>query len=248
MWCACLVCIWGGLAHAQWPALEGRWALIQVFPLLAEIPLAGEVEQTSHVALFTEISQDDATLVMNDTYCFTHITTATPIAGTEIPQAFMESLTAQPRYGSLASSDGVLRLEMETYTEVRGAVLSDPDADPLPTDPEDPRIIDQDGDGSPGMSVHVSVLGLLEGQIHVVQRVRYRMSGYVVDENTMIGTLEWSDERTVVGATNPVFLTRSASRPHPDPARHRFVMIRVDDSWACETLRDRLAELLEIGS
>jgi len=248
VWCACLVCIWGGLVHAQWPAVEGRWALIQVFPLLAEIPLAGEVEQTSYVALFTEISQDDAALVMNDTYCFTDIKTATPIAGTVIPEAFMESLVVQPRHGLLESNDGGFRLEMEPYTEVRGAVLSDPDTDPLPTDPEDPRIIDQDGDGSPGMSVRVSVLGLLEGEIHVVQRVWYRMSGYVVDENTMIGTLEWTDEQNVVGATNPVFLAESSSRPHPDPTRHRFVMIRVDESWTCETLRDRLPELLEIGS
>jgi len=156
----------------------------------------------------------------------------------------MASLVPAARSAILVEQTGSLHFESSTYVEVRGALLEDPVSDPLPTDPEDPRVIDQDEDGEPGMTVRITLLGILEGETYVVQRMSYRLSGVVVGSDRIEGTIEWSDEQTVLGATNPLLKAETVGTLDPDPAAHRFVMVRVDETWTCETLRERLGEIL----
>jgi len=230
-------------AAAEIPDLSGTWAMVQVFPQIAILPIAGEVPRSSTVAQFVEIEQAGTSLAMHDRYCFTIVNDGTLLVTTEIPDAFMRSLAPTTRSAVLVAQTASLRFESSTYVEVRGATLDDP-ADPLPTDPDDPRVVDQDGDGHPGMTVRVTILGILEGETYVVQRVSYRLSGLVVGPDRIEGTIEWSDEQTTLGATNPLLESNTVGTLNPDPAAHRFVMIRVDETWTCETLRERLADLL----
>jgi len=237
------VCV--GPAAANMPDLAGTWAMVQVFPQIAILPIAGEVLRSSTVAQFVEVGQDGAALTMFDHYCFTDVKDGTPLVRTEIPDAFMASLAPTPRHVLLVEQTQSLRFEATTYVEVRGAILDDPASDPLPTDPADPRVIDQDGDGHPGMTVRVTILGILEGETYVVQRISYRLSGIVVGPDRIEGTIEWSDEQTVLDATNPLLEANTVGLLDPDPEAHRFVMVRVDPSWGCETLRERLPEILD---
>ena len=227
-------------ALARLPDLTGTWAMIQVYPQIAILPMAGEVPRSSTVAQFVEITQSGSMLTMRDTYCFTDVDDGTPLVETVIPEAFMASLVPGPRTAILVEQTESVRFEASTYVEVRGAVLDDPLSDPLPTDASDLRVFDQDGDGNPGMTVHVTILGLVEGETHVVQRVSYRLSGAVISRDRIEGTIEWTDEQVVLGATNALLKADTIGSLDPDPDAHRFVMVRVDKTWTCETLRDQL--------
>jgi len=231
-------------AIAELPDLTGTWAMIQVYPQIAILPMAGEVPRSSMVAQFVEITQSGSVLTMRDTYCFTDVDDGTPLVETVIPEAFMASLVPGPRTAIFVEQTGSVRFEAATYVEVRGAILDDPLSDPLPMEASDSRVFDQDGDGNPGMTVHVTILGLVEGETYVVQRVSYRLSGTVIDRGRIEGTIEWSDEQVVLGATNALLEADTIGLLDPDPAAHRFVMVRVDESWTCETLRDRLDEII----
>jgi hypothetical protein len=44
-----------------------------------------------------------------------------------------------------------------------GVSLEDPLSDPLPTDPADPSVLDEDGDGDPGVTIGVSVCSIYAG-------------------------------------------------------------------------------------
>jgi hypothetical protein len=231
---------------AELPDLSGIWAMVQVFPQIAVLPIAGEVPRTSLVAQFVEVAQDGGTLTMVDRYCFTEVDDGTPLVHTEIPDAFMAALTPTPRTASVRETEEGVTFEQPTYVEVRGAVLEDPAIDPLPVDPLDPRVIDQDGDGQPGMTVRVTVIAIIRGETYIVQRVQYRLIGRVVGSDRIEGRIEWTDEQSVLAATNPLLEADTIGMPDPDPAAHRFVMIRVDPSWTCETLRARLSEILGV--
>jgi hypothetical protein len=232
----------GGVA--EFPDLSGTWAMVQVFPQIALLPIAGEVLRTSVVAQFVDVECDGATITMFDRYCFTDVDDGTPLVNTEIPEAFMFALVPTPRTAVLRETDEGVEFEQSTYVEVRGAILDDPAADRLPVDPLDPRVIDQDGDSRPGMTVRVTVLGIIQGETYIVQRVQYRLIGWVIGSDRIEGRIEWTDEQSVLAATNPLLEVDTIGRPHPDLAAHRFVMVRVDPSWTCETLRDRLFEIL----
>jgi hypothetical protein len=232
------------VGRAELPDLSGIWAMVQVFQQTAVLPIVGEVSRTSWVAQFVEVSQDGGLLTMVDRYCFTEVDDGTPLVHTEIPDEFMAALAPTPRTAVVRETEEGVMFEQPDYIEVRGAVLDEPATDPLPVEPLDPRVFDQDGDGQPGMTVRVTVLAIVRGETYIVQRVRYRLHGSVIGPDRIEGRIEWIDEQSVLEATNPLLEADTIGAPDPDPTVHRFVMVRADPSWTCETLRERLAELL----
>ena len=246
--CAALLLIMSACAvEADLPDLSGPWAMVQFYPQIAILPLAGEVPRLSTVVQLVEIAQDGEALTMVDRYCFTDVDDGTPLVETEIPLEFMASLRPGPRTAVLRETEAGILFEAARYLEVRGAVLDDPAGDPLPTEADDPRVIDQDGDGNPGMTVRVTILGIVEGETYIVQRVAYRLSGRLVAPDRIEGRIEWTDEQNVLAATNPLLEADTIGAADPDPAAHRFVMVRIDPTWTCETLRERLSEILDAG-
>jgi hypothetical protein len=105
-------------------------------------------------------------------------------------------------------------------------------------------VIDQDGDGHPGLTVPVNVAGLVSGDTYVVQRLRFALTGMLVDADTISGSIEFSSEQNVIAASDALLLMSYAYRPHPNLSRHAFVMRRVGFEWTCETTRERLPSLL----
>lgn len=225
------------------PDLEGSWAMVQVYPQTAVLPFAGEVTRTSYVVQLVDIEQHGGTVTMRDSYCLTFVDDGTPLVTTEIPTVFMAALRPLPRTATLSEQGGEIAFVQQPYLEVRGAVLENAETDALPIDPDDPRVFDQDGDGYPGMTVLVKILGIIEGRTYVVQRVRYALSGRVVAPDRIEGNIEWSDEQTVLEATNPLLKIDTIGYPVPDPNKNIFVMIRMQESWTCEWLGEYWREL-----
>jgi hypothetical protein len=228
------------------PDLTGRWVMVQVMPAVAQLPFLGEVELTTVTAVFVDVEQRGTELVMQDTYCFTDVETEPPAIQSEVPQRFIDSLAPSPRRAELRLCSDGWHVVQPVYTEVRGATLADPETDPLPRDPYDPRVVDQDGDGHPGMTIPVTVAGLVHGDTYVVHRLRYSLDGKVIDANTVAGRIDWTSEQNVLAATDLILTLPYSAAPHPDPTRHVFVMERVDETWTPERARAELPRLLSL--
>jgi len=225
------------------PDLEGTWAMVQVYPQTAVLPFAGEITRTSHVVQWVVVEQDNEALTLHDRYCLTFVDDGTPLVSTVIPVAFMASLRPLPRTATLVEEHGDILFVQDPYLEVRGAMLENPEGDELPVGQYDSRVFDQDEDGYPGMTVSVNILGIIEGQTYIVQRVRYELYGKVLSPDRIEGTIEWSDEQTVLEATNPLLKVDTIGYPDPDPTKHVFVMVRMQESLPCEWLRGNWREL-----
>ncbi len=78
-----------------------------------------------------------------------------------IPDAFVATLKPFSRAGTVAA--GAYHMPVAYHAE--GVALSDPATEALPTDPSDPRVLDEDADGKPGLTLQVT--GLLDGEIYV---------------------------------------------------------------------------------
>ena len=228
------------------PDLEGAWVMLQVYPRVASLPLVGESLQTSYVVQWVDVMQEDDTLTMTDTYCFTVVDDTSLLATTEIPEAFIAALLPEPRTSMLQTEGNVVRFDQPTYIEVRGAVLENPQTDALPIDAEDSRVVDQDQDGFPGMTIQVNLLGFISAQIYVVQRVQYALSGTVISPTRIEGSIDWIDEQIVLAATNSMLLADTTGGPDPDPSKHRFLMLKAETDWSCEWLRENWRSVFEI--
>ncbi len=232
----------GDDAHGALPAdmdLGGSWWEVQRFVDRAEMPIFGEQRRETTAVMRVEIVQSGSQLLLHAAYCSAGVRTA--IRGLEMvfPQAFVRSLASGDRYARLDVSAGstLVGFEQEWYVEVRGAVLDDPGQDLLPTAIGDPRIIDQDGDGHPGMTVEVDLLGLIRGQVYVVQRIRYRLIGLVERGGDSIsGRIEWEDEQVVIGATS--FLLAAGSAGIPAWEESSFRLERANAGAGCDQAPD----------
>jgi len=228
------------------PDLSGRWVMVQNLATYAVLPIVNEIYISTNITLLSSVTQDGILVTLQDAYCFTDLEVSTDLFVTEIPNAAMQSLQPDPRQAELVAEGDSFRLVQEWHTEVRGAVLDDPINDPLPVSPSDPRIFDQEGDGKLAMTIPAELNGQLKGETYVTQRFRYRLEGDVIDADTIIGLVEWTTEQTIVSATDAMFFMPFAQMTDPEPERNRFVMIRVDDAWDCETVREQLETLLAL--
>jgi hypothetical protein len=225
------------------PDLTGTWAEMQELSEFATLPLVGEVARTTTVILRVLIEQMEDSLVLRETYCATDIDNGSAVATTLIPDALLRSLGEVAALGSIDASVMPTQFVQPWTTEVRGARLGDPERDPLPTRADDARVVDQDVDGNPGLTVHVSALGFLRGDVYVVQRVRTRLVGALVSADRIEGLIEWTTEQVTLVATSLLFLGALPSRPDPIAEHSTFVLVRINPAWECA---DILAHRVEV--
>jgi hypothetical protein len=132
--------------------------------------------------------------------------------------------------------DGRLRVvRPETPTPI-GIDLEDPANEVLPTDPNDPRIIDSDGDGNPGVTARIHLNAEIEGDLYIARREIFHYDVTQESPDRMVGTITDSSEQLVIGASNEIFLTPAQWEQVPDPSRNPVIWQRVDETWDCERL------------
>ena len=117
-----------------------------------------------------------------------------------------------------------------------GIELEDPANDVLPTDPDDPRIVDADGDGNPGITSTVRITEDLQGEIYLARREIFAYDVSLVRPDRLEGTITDSSEQLVLGASDDIFLTPAQWVQIDDPARNPVIWQRVDDDWDCDRL------------
>jgi len=235
--------------------LSGVWAMVQSTSEIVRIPIVGERTRTTATHLRLIIEQSDDAFSVLETHCATNIDDGTMMVNTTIPDAFLHSLGVTERAAHLElvskidQSTGNLsperRIVFPWSTQVLGARLKDPDNEALPTDVADPRVFDQDNDGHPGMTVRVEIMGLISGEVYVVQRNRNRLIGTVISAVFIRGTIEWETEQVILGASSPFLASGGQGTPDPDPERNFFLARRIDPMLDCADIQQM--DLLLLG-
>jgi hypothetical protein len=217
------------------PDLSGVWVFAQVTAETVELPFVGARTRYATTLVRTILVQDGDEITAHELTCASRIDYGTNLVKTIIPPGFLESLGVNERPGSVSWSDrdgdAVVELVLPWDAQVAGARLDDPEADPLPTQADDPRVIDQDADGHPGVSVHVEILGLIQGDVYVTQRNWTRLVGVLIAADTIRGTIEWRAEQTVLGATSSWLAQDQLGTP--DLERSFFIAKRISAGLDC---------------
>jgi hypothetical protein len=132
--------------------------------------------------------------------------------------------------------DGKFRIQRPQTPTGIGIALLDPTNDKLPTDPNDPRITDADGDGNPGVTSKVKVSDALEGEIYIARREIFAYTLTQQSEDRLTGFVTDNSEQLVLGASNPVFLASAQWQQIDDTSRNPVIWQRVDPSMDCDSL------------
>lgn len=218
--------------------ISGVWAQLHVSSASSPFSLDGETASTTVTTWRLVMEQRGTDVLIHGTVCSVDIITQSTVVTTVVPDALVSSLEKSFLTASVGLDErGALRFYQPPYTEVRGARLADPVLDELPDDPEDPRVIDQDGDGKPGVTVRVT--GLVAGELYIVQRRTNELLGRVHDRETIDGLMIWNNEQSTLGSDNPTLIRYQPEYiPNPNAAMSFFRSSRIEPSVTCEQITD----------
>ena len=149
-----------------------------------------------------------------------------------------------PNIAPLVAGDAEGVYERPEIVQVVGARLDDPVSEALPLEPDDPRVLDQDSDGEPGVTALIPGVGA----IYVVRRERYAFHDMaVLGHGRLRGVIDDTSEQVVLAASNPALDVVIVVEPHPDPALSSVEMVRLDAPLDCDALMERIEGLFPDG-
>ncbi|HEX7509048.1 MAG TPA: hypothetical protein VF550_19905 [Polyangia bacterium] len=211
--------------------LSGTWIMRLEGAQSVVAPIVGTVNTKSVFYILATLSQNGTEVVANGRYCDRiEKDPPTNIVQVIIPPAWAHTEKTVTRAGTFApASDGIWELKFDHLVEFAGVV---PGSDPLPTVVND-EVIDEDGDGHPGITVSISGQSL-SGNLYSVQEQMTSITAIVVGQNRVEGALLYSSLQNVL-SSEPSNL--AALYPHSDiPAsdsvlcHSRFAMVRIASS------------------
>jgi hypothetical protein len=225
------------------PDVSGRFALEQVTSQIVVLPGFADPFHTRVVSvLLGDQTQNGETVALSAAYCDHHAEDPDLIVHVIIPDAYTASLAPVMRSGTYAKGPSGYRYHLPKHYELEGVVLDDPVNDALPVDPADPRVVDQDGDGKPGMTLRLT--GLIDGEIYSVQRGFTELDGGPLDADAFEGTITFASDQVVV-ASDPASLKDQEQSSSVDtaPCSSYFRMARVPDGSDCAYVMSQVETL-----
>lgn len=228
-------------AVVQSSNLSGIWAQLVVSSQLSDVPFAGRVRQQTISVQRVIIKQNSETVRMEAQTCALEFDSGTSLVQLRFPERFVNSLGIDIKKAQFDPS--TLSFVQPRTTYLRGVRLQDPERDPLPADPKDPRVFDQDGDGKPGMTLTASIVGLFTAEIYIIQRDWNILRGQLTSSTTLDGLVEWGSEQVILGATNSLFLNPNPTFSDTNPNNSFFRSTRVSAETSCEQIRAQRDQL-----
>ena len=229
----------GASSDLRGDELVGLWRATQTTTTVMTLPVVmEELTTTLTASLSLVIRQEGGALWLNVKTCAVESQSVPDIGQRLIPAPFIDSLIPLERGGRLWREGAELKLALEPAYEVRGARLDDPINDPLPTSADDPRVIDADRDGQPGLTV--TLTGFPAGDVYLVQRAWDAWSAsFIAAEGEPIdqvsGVVEWGEEQVRLGATSEALLLDVPQQIPRGEGLQTFEMWRVEpDEAPCD--------------
>lgn len=213
--------------------LIGRWAVLTRVSVIQEVDAPG---MSAHRALtlsfaVADIERIGDEVLLEETYCHVEVQAEFGGAAPIIPAAW--TLSMKPFVGRLTGAASEGGWAREEVVQIVGAILADPGLDTLPSSGTDPRVVDQDGDGHPGVTA--PLMGI--GDMYLARRERYRFVGMVpIAPDRLLGVMDDTSEQATLGASTWALNLPVTITPDPDPGSSTVELVRIPAGTDCDGL------------
>ncbi len=221
-----------GSADVPGAELAGRWAHYDI------VAYQDSMMKTQIISYgFTDFAVEDGQLIESEEFCFADQASDLPIE-TSISDEATQAIRPVSTPVEVSGEPGAWRVQRPATPTPVGIRLDDPANEALPSDPDDPRIVDDDGDGNPGITVTVSANGNEIGKLFLARREIFAYDLLQDGPDSMTGAITDSSEQLVIGATNEALLSTTAQWVQvEDPTRSPIMLVRVGEDWDCDRLK-----------
>ncbi len=210
--------------------LAGRWAHYDI------VAYEDDTLKTMIVSYgFTDFEVEDGQLVESEEFC-TAEQVSDQAMETSISDAATQAIRPVSTPVEVSGEPGAWEVSRPATPTPVGIRLDDPANESLPTDPDDPRIVDDDGDGKPGLTV-VLRLGDSYEELYIARREIFAYDLVQDGPDSMTGTVTDSSEQLVIGATDPILEGSGGAWVQvADRSYSPILLERVDEDWDCDRL------------
>jgi hypothetical protein len=212
--------------------LVGRWAHYDI------VAYEDSMMKTQIISYgFTDFTVDGDQLIESEEFCFADQASDQPIE-TSISDEATQAIKPVSTPVEVSGEPGAWRVMRPGTPTPVGIRLDDPADEVLPSDKDDPRIVDDDGDGNPGITVTVRIGDGIEGELYIARREIFAYDLLQVGPDSMRGTVTDSSEQLVIGASLDLLLATDAQWEQvPDLSLSPILLERVGDDWDCDRLK-----------
>ncbi|MHC5109791.1 MAG: hypothetical protein ACYTHJ_07935 [Planctomycetota bacterium] len=183
---------------------------------------------------FTDLVIENGELVEYDRFCH-----AEQKANQDFVTTFSDEATQAilPRSAvvDVYDEDGAWKI-LRPATPTLIGVDGDPEL-PLPMDPDSPLINDDDNDGKPGVTVFVTLFGVIEGEIYIARREIFQNDMTLYSDGSLQGSVIDDSEQLVIGASLEILNVPNDPDQWEDLGLSPLILIPInDDIDTCEEL------------
>ena len=188
---------------------------------------------------FTEFVEEDGQLVQIDDFCFAEYALNQRNVETSFSDQAVVAIEPRNQQVTLSQADGLWQVYRPESPVLLG-ITGDPSL-PLSQDPDDPNIIDADGDGKPGVTVQIHIGGFIDGEIYITRREIYRNHLTLLADGELVGHVEDLSEQFVIDANMRILRQPSNNRQVDDPGLNPLLLVPTEVE-TCDELRHRRDE------
>jgi hypothetical protein len=212
-------------------SISGVWVIRAQATQIIDAPLVGTLRPKTIFYVLATLAQSGTDIVATGRYCDrAEIDQPGSLTTVVVPYQWAHTEKPVNRTGTLvAGSDGIPVLTFPTLVEFAG-MTPDPTTSALPTSPSDPRVIDEDNDGHPGITINLA--GAVQGSVYAVQRQTTAIVAIPVAANRFEGKLNFLSEQKVLDSTSPLITSlygQAVASVDPTPCSSTFAMVKVAD-------------------
>ena len=214
-------------------AMAGHYAHYDVVAYAGETP-NGPLSTFVISYGFTDLVIENGELVEYDRFCHAEYNANQDLT-TTFPDEATQAILPRKAIVTVYQEDGEWKL-WRPATPTLLSIDGDPDV-PLTEDRNDPLINDADNDGKPGVTVFVTLFGVLEGEIYLVRREIFQNDLTLYSDGSLRGAVIDDSEQLVLGASLALLDAPNNPDQWADPGLNPIILVPIpDDIDTCEEL------------
>lgn len=223
--------------------VEGRYAHYDIVAYYSDMGLMGVFKNLIISYGFTTFEQESGKLKITDRFCHSeqisnqNFTTTVPDTLTQaiIPDStFMEIKQAE---------DGSFYLYRPQTPTLLGIEYEDPYNTPLPESikPDDPRLVDADKDGFPGVTVFIDMFNKTE-KLYIARREIFAFEASLMESGNIEGVVHDNSEQLIIDATSLLLKNQTGEwlqfrgENGDDYSLSPILLVPIDESYDCVRL------------
>ncbi|EPZ52032.1 hypothetical protein M902_2379 [Bacteriovorax sp. BAL6_X] len=176
---------------------------------------------------FTEYYLEDGKLMSKDQFCFSEYKANIPFQA-KTDDKFTRAIEPEVVEMEFMQTNGEILIHRPETPTLLGVELDDYTQD-FPTDPNDPRFIDADDDGKPGVTVNLTFKPFVDEELYIARKEIFSYDLKKMKNGILAGTVRDRSQQYIIGASKKDLVTQSNPIQNPDLKKSPIYLIPLKD-------------------